>query len=64
MPKDETEPKEHCCPFCMGKLKQILWIGDGPGPVPDVEGFMGYGDAQGWVYADVLRRAGGTKVWR
>lgn len=61
IPKDE--PEEHCCPFCMGKLKQILWIGDGDCPVPNVEGFKGYGDAQGWVYADVLRRAGGTKRW-
>ena len=55
---------KHCCPFCKGELKQILWIGDGFCPVPDVEGFMGYGDSQGWVYADVLGRAGGTKQWR
>ena len=61
IPKEELE--EHCCPFCMEPLKQILWIGDGSCPMPDVEGFKFYGDAQGWVYGDVLRRAGGTKKW-
>jgi len=51
--------KEHCCPLCMGKLRQLLWIGDGNCSVLEKEGFMCYGDSQGWVYADVLRRAGG-----
>jgi len=62
IPKED--PDEHRCPFCMGKLKQILWIGDGSCPISGVEGNVGYGDAQGWVYADVLGRAGGTKSWR
>jgi len=62
VPKEK--PEEHLCPFCMGKLKQVLWIGDGDCPLSSVEGSRGYGGAQGWVYADVLRRAGGTRKWR
>lgn len=52
--------EKHTCPICKEMLRQVIWIGDGNCPIPEKEGFMCYGDAQGWVYADVLRRAGGT----
>jgi hypothetical protein len=58
IPKEEKE--KHLCPICKQVLRQVLWIGDGNCPIPEKEGFMCYGDSQGWVYADVLRRAGGT----
>jgi hypothetical protein len=56
---EKEEKEEHLCPFCKSRLREVVWIGKGDCPLPMVEGFEAYGDAQGWVYADVLKRAGG-----
>lgn len=59
LPKEDEKEKEHICPFCKSALRQLVWMGEDPHGLPDQDGFCGYGDAQGWIYADVLRKARG-----
>jgi len=62
LPKENERVKEHSCPFCKSALRQLVWLGEGSHGLPDQDGFCGYGEAQGWIYADVLRKSkGGMK---
>jgi hypothetical protein len=43
------EPKDCRCPLCTGKLRRLMWVGDGCCPLPDVEGVLFFDDADNWV---------------
>jgi hypothetical protein len=44
------EPDAPVCELCHGKLRQVLWIGEGDMPLPDVEGAGFLDDPGGWMY--------------
>ena len=44
------EPEPAVCELCQGKLRQVMWIGKGSMPLPDIEGVGFLDDPGNWMY--------------
>lgn len=52
--KEKTKKKKSqggSCPLCDQELRELVWRGPGPCPIPDEEGEYVV-DKEGWEYAD------------
>lgn len=50
-------PDPQVCPICFEPLREVLWIGEGPMPIPDVEGSGFLDDPGGWMYVPAAKNS-------
>jgi len=51
---ESVEKEKSVCPLCHEELHQLIWIGEGKCPLPDVEGMEFYDDASNWIVKPCL----------
>ena len=46
---ESVEKEKSVCPLCHEELHQLIWIGEGKCPLPDVEGMAFYDSPSNWI---------------
>lgn len=44
-----AEKESESCPICGNRLKQLIWLGEGKDPLPDLEGIGFFDDPKNWL---------------